>query len=120
MPKSSLIALRLCVWIAPLAAGCGRKIELVNTIEPACAAGETQRVWVLADVMALKYAWPTVADTGLAIAALVRRADGLSEGAEFGCVDPIPFVRDSDPAMLPDFWRDGNAGVREAPACVAR
>ncbi len=43
----------------------------------------------------------------------------LTEGAEFGCVDPLPFLGGvEDPSTLPESWKDaeGNA-VTEAPAC---
>ena len=44
----------------------------------------------------------------------------LTEGAEFGCVDPIPFLGGADPSTLPDFWKLGDAALTEAPACVAQ
>ena len=44
----------------------------------------------------------------------------LAEGAEFGCIDPLPFVQETPPENLPDFWKDGDAAASTAPACAAK
>jgi hypothetical protein len=68
---------------------------------PACCRGETKTCGVDVSVAALG------ATLGFP----------LSEGAEFGCVDPVPFLADADVATLPDFWKDGDVAKTEAPAC---
>ena len=44
----------------------------------------------------------------------------LTEGAEFGCVDPLPFVENANVETLPEFWKDGDNAVTAAPACEPR